>query len=43
MQTQEWALITFTILTQMAVGAFLVLGVVHYFAVRKAGMEEAID
>ena len=41
MQTQEWALITFTILTQMAVGAFLVLGVVHYFAVRKAGMEEA--
>lgn len=41
MHAQEWALITFTILTQMAVGAFLVLEVVHFYAVRKAGMEEA--
>jgi len=41
MNTQEWALITFTILTQMAVGAFLVLLVVHFYAAKKAGMEEA--
>ena len=41
MHTQEWALITFTILTQMAVGAFLVLRVVHFYAAKKAGMEEA--
>jgi anaerobic dimethyl sulfoxide reductase subunit C (anchor subunit) len=41
MYAQEWALITFTVLTQMAAGAFLVLGVVHFYAVKKAGMEEA--
>lgn len=41
MDVREWALIAFTILAQMSVGAFLVLGVVHFFAVRKAGMEEA--
>jgi len=41
MNTQEWALITYTILAQMSVGAFLVLAVVHYFVVRKAGVQEA--
>jgi anaerobic dimethyl sulfoxide reductase subunit C (anchor subunit) len=41
MNVREWALITFTILAQMSVGAFLVLGVVHFFAARKAGMQEA--
>jgi len=42
MNTQEWALILFTILAQMAVGAFWVLGVVHTYARRKMG-EEAAD
>lgn len=41
MESREWALIAFTILAQMSVGAFLVLGVVHHFAKRKAGAEEA--
>jgi len=41
MNTQEWALIIFTILSQMAVGAFLVLGVIHTYARRKAGDEAA--
>jgi anaerobic dimethyl sulfoxide reductase subunit C (anchor subunit) len=41
MNTHEWALITFTILTEMSVGAFLVLGAVHFFVARKAGVEEA--
>ncbi len=41
MNAREWALIAFTILSQMAVGAFLVLGVTHFYAMRKAGMEQA--
>ncbi len=41
MDVREWALICFTILAQMSVGAFVVLGVVHFFAARKAGMQEA--
>ena len=41
MSIREWALILFTILGQMSVGAFLVLGLVHFFAARKAGSEEA--
>jgi anaerobic dimethyl sulfoxide reductase subunit C (anchor subunit) len=41
MDIREWALITFTLLAQMAVGAFLVLGVVHFFALRAAGAEQA--
>lgn len=41
MDVREWALIAFTILAQMAVGSFLVLGAVHFFAARKSGMEEA--
>lgn len=41
MTVREWALVTFTILAQMSVGAFVVLGIIHYYADRKAGMEEA--
>jgi DMSO reductase anchor subunit len=41
MNTTDWALILFTILSQMSVGAFLVLGAVHYFVVRKADVQEA--
>lgn len=41
MNLREWALVTFTILSQMSVGAFVVLGVVHFYALRKAGVEEA--
>ena len=39
MQVHEWALVAFTILSQMSVGTFLVLGVVHFFARRSAGAE----
>ena len=38
---REFALVAFTILGQMSVGAFLVLGVVNFFVARKAGHEEA--
>ena len=38
---QEWALVAFTLLAQMSVGAFWVLGVVHFYAQRKAGEVEA--
>lgn len=41
MNAHEWALIAFTILTQMSVGSLVVLEIVHFFAVKKAGMEEA--
>jgi len=41
MGIREWALITFTILAQMSVGAFCVLGVIHTYALRKYGEEEA--
>jgi anaerobic dimethyl sulfoxide reductase subunit C (anchor subunit) len=41
METREWALIAFTILSQMSIGAFVVLGIVHFFAARKAGLVEA--
>lgn len=41
MSAREWALITFTILTQMSVGFFVALGVVHFFVARKTNMEEA--
>ncbi|HMN15075.1 MAG TPA: dimethyl sulfoxide reductase anchor subunit, partial [Bellilinea sp.] len=41
MNTQEWPLIIFTILAQMAVGAFVVLGVMHFFVQRSRGPEEA--
>lgn len=41
MNLRDWALIIFTILAQMSVGSFLVLGVVHYFALRSTGEEQA--
>lgn len=41
MNIHDWALITFTILAQMSVGSFLVLGVVHFYATKKAGEAEA--
>ena len=41
MNVHDWALITFTVLTQMSVGTVWALGIAHYFAVRKYGMEEA--
>ncbi|MCC6190761.1 MAG: dimethyl sulfoxide reductase anchor subunit [Anaerolineales bacterium] len=41
MDVREWALIIFTLLAQLAVGSFAVLGVVHFFAVRAAGEAQA--
>jgi anaerobic dimethyl sulfoxide reductase subunit C (anchor subunit) len=41
MNTQEWALLTFTILGQMAVGSLLVLMVVRAFVSRRASVEDA--
>jgi anaerobic dimethyl sulfoxide reductase subunit C (anchor subunit) len=41
MNTGEWALVAFTICAQMSVGAFVVLGVVHWFAAGRAGLAEA--
>ncbi|MBK8021223.1 MAG: dimethyl sulfoxide reductase anchor subunit [Chloroflexi bacterium] len=41
MNLHEWALIIFTVVIQMAVGSFVVLGVVHFFAARRHGLEEA--
>lgn len=41
MDVREWALIAFTILSQMAVGSFIVLGVVYFFVNRKWGEAEA--
>lgn len=41
MNTREWALILFTLLAQMSVGAFIGLGVIYFFVKRKAGEEQA--
>ncbi len=41
MNVHDWALVTFTILVQMCVGAVWVLGIMHYFAARKYGMQTA--
>lgn len=41
METREWALIMYTILAQLSVGSFLVLGVVRFLAARSAGSEQA--
>ena len=41
MNVHDWALVIFSIAAQMSVGAFLVLGGVHFFATRYAGIEEA--
>lgn len=41
MNVRDWSLILFTILAQMSVGAFWVLGFVHFYATRKTNEEEA--
>lgn len=41
MDMREWALVAFTILAQMSVGSFLILGAIHFLAKRKAGEAEA--
>ncbi|MAT98640.1 MAG: hypothetical protein CL608_15970 [Anaerolineaceae bacterium] len=41
MEVHQLSLITFTILTQMSVGSFLILGLVHFFVARKADMAQA--
>lgn len=41
MNTQELALVVFTVLAQMSVGAFVILRVAHWYARRKAGLVEA--
>lgn len=41
MNVHDWSLVLFTILAQMSVGSFWVLGIVHYSAKRQAGVEEA--
>jgi len=38
---REWALITFTILAQMSVGSFVILGILHFLAARKSSVEAA--
>jgi anaerobic dimethyl sulfoxide reductase subunit C (anchor subunit) len=39
--TTQWPLIAFTILAQMSVGSFIMLGVSYFFAKRKYGVEHA--
>lgn len=41
MNTQEWPLIIFSILAQMSVGAFVTLGIMHFFALRTTDAQEA--
>ncbi len=41
MNVRDWSLILFTILVQMSVGAFWVLGLVHFYASRKVDEKEA--
>lgn len=41
MNTSDWSLVIFTLLAQMSVGAFLLLGAVHFFAARATNIEEA--
>lgn len=41
MDIRDFALITFTILVQMSIGSFWVMGVVHYYAARKFDNEAA--
>jgi anaerobic dimethyl sulfoxide reductase subunit C (anchor subunit) len=43
MNTREWALLIFSILTQLAVGMMLVLLIVRTYAVRKLGEEKASE
>lgn len=37
----EWPLIVFTIVMQLAVGSFVILGGIHFFAARRYGSKEA--
>ncbi len=41
MNVREWALIIFTVLAQMSVGSFIVLGAIHLIVVRKSGVKQA--
>ncbi len=41
MELREWALVIFTVVMQMAVGAFVILGGVHFFATRKYNSQDA--
>lgn len=41
MNTHDWSLVIFTILAQMAVGSFVVMGIVHFFVSRRHGVVEA--
>jgi anaerobic dimethyl sulfoxide reductase subunit C (anchor subunit) len=41
MEPREWALVVFTILTQMAFGGFFLLWIIHAVARRRIGIEEA--
>ncbi len=41
MELREWALIVFTVVMQMAVGAFVILGGVHFFAARRYNAQDA--
>ncbi|MCC6801280.1 MAG: dimethyl sulfoxide reductase anchor subunit [Anaerolineae bacterium] len=41
MNTHDWALVAFTILAQMSVGSFVVLGIAHFFTARSTSVEEA--
>lgn len=41
MNPNEWALVIFTVVMQMAVGSFVILGGVHFFAARRNGIAEA--
>ncbi|MBZ0296392.1 MAG: dimethyl sulfoxide reductase anchor subunit [Anaerolineae bacterium] len=41
MNPNEWALVVFTVVMQMAVGSFVILGGVHFFASRRHGVEQA--
>jgi DMSO reductase anchor subunit len=41
MNIRDIALVTFSILAQISVGSFLTLGGVHWYAQRKAGIDQA--
>ncbi len=41
MNPNEWALVIFTVVMQMAIGSFVILGGVHFFAARRNGIDEA--
>lgn len=43
MNTQEWALVAYTTLVQMSVGAFIILGLVHLYAERKSDEKNASE